>query len=61
MRYSIDERTGEIVGIWLSNAWFNDRCATHDGTGIGPNNENYPTAHKWNCVGCRWNPNENKS
>jgi hypothetical protein len=37
---------------------FEDRCATHDGTGIGPNNENYPTAHGWDCTGCRWNPNK---
>lgn len=37
---------------------FEDRCAVHDGVGIGPNNENYPTAHGWDCTGCRWNPNE---
>lgn len=35
--------------------WFVDRCATHDGTGIGPNNENYPAAHGWDCGGCKWN------
>lgn len=35
--------------------WFVDRCATKDGTGIGPNNENYPAAHGWNCEGCKWN------
>lgn len=38
--------------------WFVDRCATHDGVGIGPNGENYPDAHNWDCTGCRWNPRE---
>lgn len=42
-------------------AWFSpDRCATHDGRGIGPNGENYPEAHGWDCSGCRWNPNNEK-
>ena len=36
--------------------WFADRCATHDGAGVGPNGENYPQAHGWDCTGCRWNP-----
>lgn len=38
--------------------WFVDRCATHDGVGIGPNNENYPTAKGWDCTGCRWAPKD---
>lgn len=33
-----------------------DRCATWDGTGIGPNNEPYPIAHNFECSGCRWLP-----
>lgn len=36
--------------------WFEDRCATHDGRGIGPKGESYPEAHGWDCAGCRWNP-----
>lgn len=36
--------------------WFEQRCATHDGVGIGPNGENYPAAHGWDCTGCRWRP-----
>lgn len=42
--------------------WFSpDRCAAHDGVGIGPNNENYPAAHGWDCAGCHWNPNESET
>lgn len=35
---------------------FEDRCATHDGQGIGPNGESYPEAHGWMpwCRLCRW-------
>lgn len=36
--------------------WFEDRCVIHDGRGIGPNGENYPAAHGWDCSGCRWEP-----
>ena len=36
--------------------WFTDRCATHDGRGIGPNGESYPVANGWDCRGCRWLP-----
>jgi len=39
-----------------SPRWFVDRCATWDGTGIGPNGEPYPIAHGWDCFGCRWDP-----
>lgn len=35
-------------------AWSVDRCATHDGRGIGPDGESYPQAHGWDCTGCRW-------
>jgi hypothetical protein len=37
--------------------WFApDRCATHDGRGIGPAGESYPVAHGWACGGCKWAP-----
>jgi hypothetical protein len=53
---------GYYKQIWRWHPrWFVDRCATHDGRGIGPNNENYPTAHNWNCSGCRLNPTETKT
>jgi hypothetical protein len=58
--FQAGSRGGKIVLRWRPR-WFVDRCATHDGRGIGPNNENYPTAHNWNCAGCRWNPTENKT
>lgn len=37
---------------------FVDRCAVHDGAGIGPNGESYPEAHGWMpwCRLCRWFP-----
>jgi hypothetical protein len=47
--------SGKPVLRWHPR-WFVDRCATHDGVGIGPNGENYPAAHNWNCTGCRWHP-----
>ena len=47
---------GQVVRVFLSNAWFVDRCATWDGAGIGPNGEPYPAAHGWDCTGCRWRP-----
>lgn len=59
--YGINRDTGELERVWIGNDWFVDRCVTHDGVGIGPNNENYPTAHGFDCRGCRWNPTENKS
>lgn len=34
--------------------WFEQRCATHDGRGIGPSGESYPKAHNFDCGGCRW-------
>lgn len=54
------QATGRYVG-WKpvyrqQPLWFVDRCATHDGVSIGPNGENYPQAHGWDCTGCRWNP-----
>lgn len=38
--------------------WFEDRCAIHDGRGIGPNGESYPEANGWLewCKSCRWFP-----
>ena len=42
--------------------WFDDRCATWSGTGIGQPMEEYPTgtpypiAHGWDCNGCRLKP-----
>jgi hypothetical protein len=40
---------------------FADRCATWDGRGIGPNGEPYPVAHKFDCRGCRWLPEEHRA
>jgi hypothetical protein len=35
---------------------FEDRCATWDGEGIGPNGERYPISKGSNCTGCPWLP-----
>jgi len=51
----VDPRTGKPRFRWHPR-WFEQRCATHDGVGIGPNGENYPAAHGWDCTGCRWRP-----
>lgn len=42
--------------------WFEDRCATWDGTGIGktPETARYPQAHGWDCTGCRLLPEQFK-
>lgn len=46
--------------------WFEDRCATWSGVGIGrptekyPNGVPYPMAHGYDCRGCRWLPDEHK-
>lgn len=53
--YTGEYRRGKPVMRWHPR-WFEDRCATHDGVGIGPNNENYPAAHGWDCSGCRLDP-----
>lgn len=45
----------------FEGTWFEDRCATWDGVGIGPNGERYPVAHNFSCVGCRWLPEEHKN
>lgn len=45
----------------FEGTWFENRCATWDGVGIGPNGERYPVAHNFNCVGCRWLPEEHKN
>ena len=42
--------------------WYEDRCVTWDGVGIGqptakyPAGTPYPMAHGWRCSGCRWLP-----
>lgn len=54
--YTGEWRRNKPVMRWYPR-WFVDRCATHDGAGIGPNNENYPAAHGWDCSGCRLEPN----
>ncbi len=53
--YTGEWRRGKPVMRWHPR-WFADRCATHDGVGIGPNNEGYPAAHGWDCSGCRLDP-----
>lgn len=60
IRRGFDQQTGEAIVLALSNDWFEDRCVTHDGQGIGPNGENYPTAKGWLpwCKQCRWMPAE---
>lgn len=42
---------------------FVDRCAIHDGRGIGPNGETYPEAHGWMpwCRLCTWFPSKETS
>lgn len=35
---------------------FEDRCASYDGRGIGPNGESYAVANGYDCTGCRWLP-----
>ena len=55
-RHGIDSATGAAISVTLRNDWFVDRCATHDGRGIGPNGESFPVAHGWDCTGCRWLP-----
>lgn len=56
--YTGEWRRGKPVMRWYPR-WFVDRCATHDGVGIGPNNEGYPAAHGWDCFGCRHDPRQN--
>lgn len=60
VRYGVAEETGEPVRVELRNDWFAQRCAIHDGRGIGPNGETYPAAHGWLvwCKTCRWNPGD---
>lgn len=64
------KRKGWLGGVWRGSRpvyryrwpWFTDRCATHDGVGIGqptaeyPSGTPYPMAHGWNCEGCKWKP-----
>lgn len=46
-------RNGKPVLRWVP-AFSVDRCAVHDGRGVGPNGEGYAEAHGWDCSGCRW-------
>ncbi len=52
-------RTLKLRLRW-SPRWYEDRCATWDGTGIGatPETARYPQAHGWDCAGCRLLPRE---
>lgn len=62
--HGIDETTGEAISITLRNDWFEDRCRTWEGVGIGPPTPEYPkgtpypVAHGWAeaCKTCRWMP-----
>lgn len=56
-RHGFDSDTGEPITVEL-HRWFEDKCATWLGTGIGPNNEPYPVALGWveACRTCRWMP-----
>lgn len=58
IEWGISRETGMPVSVLLTNDWFEERCVTHEGSGIGPNNESYPAAHGWLpwCASCRWNP-----
>lgn len=64
VRYGIDSATGEVISVEQTTGWFNDRCATWDGVGIGqptveyPSGTPYPVAHGWDgwCKSCRWYP-----
>lgn len=61
-RFVLDQDTGNTIQIELRNDWFEDRCATWDGTGIGaptptyPTGTPYPIAHRFDCAGCKWMP-----
>ena len=56
-------RTLKVKLRWYPR-WFEDRCATWDGVGIGqpteryPSGTPYPVAHGWAewCKTCRWLP-----
>lgn len=64
--HGIDETTGEAISITLRNDWFEDRCRTWEGVGIGaptpeyPSGTPYPIAHGWDkaCATCRWMPKQ---
>lgn len=56
VRHGISEATGEPIAVRIDDGWSEPVCRTWEGTGIGPNNERYPQAHRWNCSGCRWLP-----
>jgi hypothetical protein len=52
-RNGVDPRTLKPRLRWVP-AWSPDRCAVHDGHGIGPMGEGYAEANGWDCGGCRW-------
>ncbi|HEY1035561.1 MAG TPA: hypothetical protein VGE09_11330 [Pseudoxanthomonas sp.] len=51
---------GRPVLRWFPR-WYVDRCATWDGVGIGKDGQRYPVAHKFDCRGCSWLPDEHRS
>lgn len=63
-RYGIASQTGEVIRVEANHGWFEDRCATWDGRGIGPTEDttHYPQARGWVpwCRMCRWKPEELK-
>lgn len=63
-RFGLDSQTGRVIEVVLSNEWFEDRCNSWRGTGIGPTPEttHYPQAHGWEswCRQCKWMPEDMK-
>lgn len=67
-RFGLDSQTGEVIEVVLSNEWFEDKCRTWDGVGIGqptaeyPSGTPYPIAHGWEkwCRQCKWMPEDKK-
>lgn len=64
VEHGVSRETGEPVQVTLRNNWFEDRCATWDGVGIGqptpeyPSGTPYPMAMGWDCSGCFWFPED---
>ena len=67
-RFGLDSRTGDVIEVVLSNEWFEDKCRTWDGVGIGqptaeyPSGTPYPVAHGWLpwCRQCKWMPEDKR-
>lgn len=57
VRHVLNQQTGQMERQEHPR-WYEDVCKTHDGSGIGPKGENYPTAHGWlpYCKKCQHNP-----